>query len=267
MNQQQTPDPGYGRLLSDWRKKRRFSQLSFGHFADVSPRHVSFLESGRSRPSRKMVLKLADCLDMPKSEINRALLLAGFSPAYLARASNDADLAPIQQAIGRMLDNHMPYPAISIDRLWNITAGNAAAMKLLVDAGYSGYSNLIEALCGQTPQQSSIVNWQETVGLLLARINAEVLRAGSDEALKALAKKLTTHFERHGTNAAIDRLQAVIPTRFTIDGQVISLFSTIASFGTVHDIVLDDLKVELMFPLDNISKEYLIGTGDQKTAI
>ncbi len=258
MTQQQTLDAGFGNLLSDWRKKRRFSQLSFGLFANVSARHVSFLESGRSRPSREMVLKLADCLDMPKSEINRALLLAGFSPAYLTRQANDADLAPIHRALSLLLDNHMPYPAISIDRLWNIKAGNAAAMKLLIDAGFGGHSNLIEAVCAHSPQQSTIINWHEAIGLLLTRLQAELLNGGDDEELAILTGKLAAHFKLYDNNEPIDRAQAVIPTRFALEGKIISVFSTIASFGSVQDVVLDDLKVELMFPLDDISKAYFV---------
>jgi len=256
MASQQTLDTGYGSLLSDWRRKRRFSQLAFGLFADVSPRHVSFLESGRSRPSREMVLKLADCLEMPKNEINRALLLAGFSPAYLTRASGDSDLTPIHQAISQMLDNHMPYPALGIDRLWNIKAANPAAMKLMFDAGFSEYSNLIDALSEQTPGQSRIINWQEAMELFLTRIQTEFLSGGSDTELEVLVNKLRAHFQRHSSNTEIDRSQAVIPTRFSINNQIISTFSTIASFGSVQDMVLDDLKVELMFPLDDISKVY-----------
>ncbi len=203
-----------------------------------------------------MVLKLANCLDMPKVETNRALLLAGFSPAYLSRSASDADLIPIQNAISIMLDNHMPYPGIAVDRLWNIKAGNSAAMKFLIDAGFAGQTNLVDALCAQSPQQSSIENWEEAVGLLLERLQSELLIAGHDPELEQLTQKLERHFFRYRTITAVDLTQAVIPTRFKISGQIVSVFSTIASFGTVQDVMLDDLKVELMFPLDEISTSY-----------
>ncbi len=115
----------YGDILSEWRKKRRFSQLIFGLYADVSTRHLSFLETGRAKPSREMVLNLADCLKMPRAEINRSLLAAGFSPAYQRRANNDVDLVPVQQAIDYLLANQMPYPAIVLDRHWNLIGVNA----------------------------------------------------------------------------------------------------------------------------------------------
>jgi len=262
MTTQQLSKSNFGNLLSDWRKKRRFSQLSFGLYADVSPRHVSFLETGRAKPSRDMVLKLAGCLDMPKVETNRALLLAGFSPAYLSRPAGDADLIPIQKAISIMLDNHMPYPGIAVDRLWNIKAGNLAAMKFLIDAGFTGQSNLVDALCAQTPQQSSIENWEEAIGLVLERLHSELLIAGSDPELEQLMQKLEKHFSRYRTFTAVDLTQAVIPTCFKIGDQIVSVFSTIASFGTVQDVILDDLKVELMFPLDEVSTSYFSDQQD-----
>ena len=261
MIQSQHSHVTYGDHLSNWRKKRRFSQLSFGLCAEVSPRHVSFLETGRARPSREMVLKLADCLAMPKADINHALLLAGFSPAYLARSAGDTDLAPIQHAISFMLDNHMPYPAIGLDRFWNIKTGNGAAMKLLTDAGFSDYTNLLDALCDQTPQQSSIKNWQETVGLFLTRAQTEMRATGHDPAVEKIVQRLEDHFSRHSNGGDIDRSKAVIATHFGIGDQTISVFSTIASFGSVQDVILDDLKVELMFPLDDISKAYFLNTN------
>ena len=258
MTEPSSENSNYGGLLSDWRKRRRFSQLSFALLANVSPRHVSFLETGRAKPSREMVLKLADCLAMPKADINRALLLAGYSPAYLARAPDAADLAPVQQAIAHLLDGHMPYPAIGLDRLWNITAGNPAALRFLNDTGFAGHTNLLEALSEQTPDTSSIENWQETVGLFLARVQTELQVGGYEPELNQRVQKLATHFARHSTEAEIDRTKAVIPTRFRIGERIISVFSTIASFGTLQDVTLDDLKIELMFPLDEVSKAYFM---------
>jgi len=256
MTEPSTTNSNYGDLLTDWRKKRRFSQLSFALLANVSPRHVSFLETGRANPSREMVLKLADCLAMPKAEINRALLLAGYSPAYLARDPDAADLEPVHKAIAHLLDRHMPYPAIGLDRLWNITAGNPATVKLLNDAGFAGYSNLLEALSEQAPETSSIENWQETIGLFLARVQTELQAGGYEPELNQRVQKLATHFARHSTGVDIDRTKAVIPTRFRVGDRIISVFSTVASFGTLQDVTLDDLKIELMFPLDEVSKAY-----------
>ncbi len=258
MRQNQIAQYKFGTLLGEWRKKRRFSQLSFGLYADVSPRHISFLETGRAKPSRPMVLKLAKCLNMPKAETNRALLLAGFSPAYLARSSGDIDLAPIQQAITMLLDNHMPYPAIGLDGLWNIKMYNAAAVKLLSEAGLGGYTNMIEALIDQSPKQSAIENWDETIGLLLEQLQTELSARGDDPKLQNLVQKLSEHYLRYGGSTQIDNTKAVIPTRLKIGAKTISLFSTIVNFSTVQDIVLNDLKIELMFPVDKATKVYFL---------
>lgn len=246
----------YADILRGWRKKRRYSQLSFGLHADVSARHLSFLESGRAKPSRDMVLKLADSLEMPRSEVNRALLSAGFAPAYKARPKDHADLAPIHGAIARLLENHMPYPALAMDRFWTITNANDAAIRFLQGAGFGGHTNLLEALAAQSPDQSSILNWEEAIDLLLTRLRAEMQAYDAPPDFLRLFSALEDCFKKHCKDPAVDRAQAIIPTRFKIGEQVLSLFSTIAQFGTVQDITLDELKVELMFPMDAETDRY-----------
>jgi len=246
----------FGQHLRDWRTKRRYSQLSFSLHADVSARHVSFLESGRARPSRDMVLRLAQSLEMPRAEVNRALQFAGFTPAYSQRAPDHADLAPIRAAIEALLQNHMPYPALAMDGFWNVTALNPAAMRLMSEVGFAGHSNLLAALASQTPEQSAIINWSESIGLLLTRLQSEMPLAGLDAGFDQHVKNLQDLFDAHGKSHRTDSASAVIPTRFAIGEQEISLFSTIAQFGTVQDISLAELKVELMFPMDDGSADY-----------
>ncbi len=248
--------PAFGSILSQWRKKRRFSQLSFAHFADISARHLSFLETGRANPSRQMVLKLADCLQMPRPDINSALLAAGFSPVYLARSTDDIDLAPLRAAIDTMLDHHLPFPGLVFDRHWNIVQANQAARHFLHRAGFTGSSNLLEILAAQPATQSSIQNWEEVVGLALERLRTEIYGSGEDKTLLALEKKLADRFARHCRNPEFNRSQAVIPTTFMIEGKAISVFSTITQFGTVQDLTLEDMRVELMFPMDEVSRGY-----------
>ena len=248
----------YGTILSYWRKKRRYSQLAFALHADVSARHLSFLETGRAKPSRPMVLKLADYLEIPKPEVNRALLAAGYAPVYKMRHESDADLIPVQKAISKLLENHMPYPAIGIDRHWNILYANQAAIDLITAVGFAGETNFLTALASQTPEESCIINWDEAISLILMRLRAEIEFMQDDKILQQLVQTLTDHFHRYCTNDVIDRAQAIIPTRFQIGDQVISLFSTIAHFGAVQDIVVSDLKVELMFPIDAQSEQYFL---------
>ncbi len=206
MEKLQLKNPAFGEILSGWRKRRRFSQLGFGLSVDVSARHISFLETGRANPSREMIFKLADRLEMPKGEINRALLAAGFAPAYVARASGDRDLVPIESAIEKMLQNHMPYPAISIDKVWNIVGANLAAIQLMGEAGFGSYSNILLALAEQTKEQSSIVNWEETVGLSLDRVRTELDAVGDNSDLEHLEKKLTERFLSDGRDEEFERI-------------------------------------------------------------
>ncbi len=240
----------FGDIMRTWRKRRRFSQLALALRAGISPRHLSFLESGRSEPSREMVHRLADSLDIPRPDVNRALLSAGYAPVYHERDRSDADLAPVHEAIKILLHNHMPYPALVMDRYWNITAANDAAGRLLEVTGFAGHTSLLAALAAQTPEESSILNWSESIAAILLRLQAELSILGDDPVLEKLAGTLQAHFDKYGEGHVLDRSQAILPTRFRIDGQVISTFSTLAQFGTVQDIALHDLKVELMFPMD-----------------
>ncbi len=253
MNTHSIPDSTYGASLRGWRRKRRYSQMALGLSANVSARHISFLETGRAKPSREMILQLADCLAMPKLEANRALHLAGFAPAYPTRSAKDQDLSPIHRAIALLLENQMPFPAIALDSDWDIKGGNAAAMHLMKVFEYEGHSNLLDAIISQPPAESKILNWEEAIGLLLSRLQAEF---GTSPALDARVIRLAHHYEKHATGHGFDRSKAVIPTQFAAEGKTISMFSTIASFGSVQDIVLDDLRIELTFPMDGVSEAY-----------
>ena len=246
----------FGDILREWRKVRRFSQLTFSLYAQISSRHLSFLETGRANPSREMILKLARCLDMPKFEVNRALEAAGFVPAYFARAQSDVDLAPLHQAISMMLTNHSPYPAVVFDQLWNIVDANDVAKKFLGDADFAGSSNLIEILAAQSETQSSIVNWRQTISLLLERLRTEIREGCNGLGLVELEQKLAANYHLHYRELELDRSKAVIATQFLIGGNNLSLFSTIAQFGTVQDMVLDSLRVEMMFAHDEDTRSY-----------
>ncbi len=245
----------YGKMLCFWRKKRRYSQLALALMAGISARHLSFLESGRASPSREMVIRLADSLDMPKQQVNKALLGAGFSPVYIARAEHDVDLVPINNAVQTLIEKHMPYPALVMDASWNIINANPCAMILMSIIGFSGQNNLLEALLTQTREESFIINWDEAVALSLVRARTELEYGEENELLRQHVENLEKHFDKYSSGQVIDRSQAVFPTLFQIDDKVISLFSTMAHFSTVQDITISDLKVELMFPMDQLTED------------
>ena len=246
----------FGALLKDWRKLRRFSQLDLSLEAEMSARHLSFLESGRSNPSRAMVLRLAEALQLPRSAANQALNAAGFAPVYPSLSEEAPELAPVNQAITAMLDQHDPFPGYAIDRHWNLVNSNKGAQMILAMASPGGPANLIDILI-KCAGLDLIENWDEVAVLSLARLRTEILELGGDEHLSALAARLASHERVGGVDmGAINLNQAVIPTIFRIGENRLSLFSVIAQFGSVQDIRAGEVRIELMFPMDEQTVQF-----------
>ncbi len=247
---------GIGEIIREWRTLRRFSQLDLSLEAETSARHLSFVESGRANPSRAMVLRLASALQMPRDVANDALRAAGFAPAYPQLAADAPDLAPVRSAVATMLANHDPYPAIAVDRHWDITAANGGAIRLFGALGLAGQTNMIAALIAAS-HGNMIENWEETALLALSRARAELIHLGGDERLKTLTAQLAAVPRlAHGDHSTIDLTQAVIPTVFRIGAARVSMFATIAQFGTVQDVSACDIRVEMMFPNDEVSRDW-----------
>jgi len=242
----------FGAILRDWRQLRRLSQLDLSLAAGVSSRHLSFLESGRAAPSRGMVLKLADALGMPKGAANDALKAAGFAAAFPMLPAHAPDLEPIRRAISITLERHAPFPGVAIDRVWNMINANEPAIAMFSPLGPVG--NMIELLIAAV---DIIENWEETALLALARLRAEIAHLGGEETLEGLATRLAEHprlarFDIGG----VDFNQAVIPTTLLLSGRRLSLFSTIAQFGSVQDIEASEIRIELMYPADDETAAY-----------
>ncbi len=250
-------DITFADFLRLWRAKRHLSQLQLAHEAEVSARHISFLESGRSKPSKAMVLRLAQCLRIPRLETNQAFLVAGFAPVFQQHASDHRDVSQINQAVQAILENHLPLPALVLDRYWNITAANSAARRLMHDSGLAGKGDLINTLISDVALQV-ISNWAEASLLLLQRLNQEYLESGGDAQLARLVEKLRRRIDQTVSNPPpeINFSQAVLPTRFSFGDHNLSLFSAIAQFGSVFDTRLGDIRIELMFPLDKETRSY-----------
>jgi transcriptional regulator with XRE-family HTH domain len=251
------PDPApFGAVLREWRRLRRFSQMTLALEAEISARHLSFLESGRAAPSRSMVLRLANTLDMPRAITNQALRSAGFAPAYPALQPGDPDFAPIRLAIDSTLSNHAPYPAVAIDASWNILAANKPALRLFSDVGAAAATNMIRALI-QLADGGAIENWEETATLALMRLRAELAGLGGNAALAALAAELAATPRLAAFDvASLDLNRAVIPTVFRLGVARVSLFSTIAQFGAVQDVEASSWRIELMFPADDDARRF-----------
>lgn len=240
----------FGAILKDWRKTRRFSQLDLSLEAEMSARHLSFLESGRANPSRAMVLRLSEALQLPRPAANQALNAAGFAPVYPSLSDDAPELAPVNQAIATMLDHHDPFPGYAIDRHWNIVASNQGAEMIVALAAPGRPANLVDILIA-TAGLDLLENWEEVAVLTISRLRTEILELGGDDQLTALVRRLGSH-ERVRTvdMASINLNQAVIPTIFRIGENRLSLFSVIAQFGSVQDTRAGETRIELMFPMD-----------------
>ncbi|WP_373490154.1 helix-turn-helix domain-containing protein [Parasphingorhabdus sp.] len=241
----------FGAILKDWRKVRRFSQLDLSLEAEMSARHLSFLESGRANPSRAMVMRLSEALQLPRPAANQALNAAGFAPVYPSLSDDAPELAPVHQAIAAMLDHHDPFPGYAIDRHWNIVDSNQGAQMIIALASPGGPANLIDILIS-SEALDLIENWDEVAVLSLSRLRTEILELGGDAHLSALAGRLSSHQRvRKVDLGSINLNQAVIPTIFRLGDNRLSLFSVIAQFGSVQDTRAGETRIELMFPMDD----------------
>ncbi|MEP2102581.1 MAG: helix-turn-helix domain-containing protein [Parasphingorhabdus sp.] len=241
----------FGSILKEWRKVRRFSQLDLSLEADMSARHLSFLESGRSNPSRAMVLRLSEALQLPRPMANQALHAAGFAATYPSLPEDAPELAPVHQAIATMLDHHDPYPGIAVDRHWNIVRSNKGAEMLLALASPGETVNMMEILI-KSAEMSLIENWDEVAMLSLTRLRTEILELGGDEKLSALMQRVSDLDRVKNVDmGSINLNQAVIPTILRMGETRLSLFSTIAQFGSVQDTQAGETRIELMFPMDD----------------
>lgn len=249
-------DSSFGSLLKDWRGRRHMSQLDLGLNANVSSRHISFLETGRSRPSQPMVMQLCDCLQVPRSVRNVLLTAAGFAQAYRRRALDEEEMAPVRMAVAWTLERHDPYPAMAIDRHWTLVKANRTAAMLLRGIGLDEGDSLLTAMSDLERMQSIFENWQEVVQHMIVRLRTESLHLGGDPVLDAAVTKLIAGLEGHALHPT-GPLPAVIPARYRAGERILSFFSTLAQFGTAEDIALAELKIEMMFPADEATRDFL----------
>jgi transcriptional regulator with XRE-family HTH domain len=254
-----------GALLRAWRAKRRLSQLEVGLTAGVSARHLSFIETGRARASAELLVALADVLDMPLRERNALLLAAGFAPRYSETQLDAPDMAAMQQAIARVLDAHDPYPGVALDRHWNIVIANAGAQRMtaLVPPELLALPHNIFRLGlhprGIAAHTANFDEWgrhmlrelqrlvDDSVGDALAALQDEVRGYPNVQAL------LSTPPTAAPSNPLL------VPCVLDIAGQRLSLFTTLATFGSPRDVTLAELTVELFYPADAATEAVLRG--------
>jgi transcriptional regulator with XRE-family HTH domain len=274
------PDPGLhylramdtirpiGDHLREWRQRRRLSQLDLALEAEISTKHLSFLETGRAQPSREMVLRLAEQLGVPLRERNVLLVSAGYAPVFRQRTLSDPALQPARRAVDLVLKGHEPYPAIAIDRHWTLVAHNAAVPRLLAAADPSLLQPPVNVLRlslhpkGLAPRIENLAEWRAH---LLTRLRQQI-DVTADPELTKLLDELAAYpapgsAKSPRTNVTDEYAGVVVPLRFVTDAGTLSLFSTTTIFGTPVDVTLAELAIESFFPADAATADMLRSAG------
>jgi transcriptional regulator with XRE-family HTH domain len=240
-----------GTLLKDWRRRRRLSQLDLALDAGVSARHISFVETGRSKPSREMVIHLAEQLEVPLRDRNQLLLAAGYAPAYGEHPLDAPEMAPVREAIDGVLAGHAPFPAIAVDRWWNLVAANEP-LGLLIEgiapALMEPPVNTLRVALHPEGMAPRILNLGQYRAHLLDRLRREVALT-ADERLAALHDELSA-YPAPPAPPTPAHPEIAVPLRLLAGDQELAFFSTIATFGTALDITLAELAIEAFFPAD-----------------
>jgi transcriptional regulator with XRE-family HTH domain len=256
-----SPSP-VGDLLRQWRQRRRLSQLDLALGADISTRHLSFLETGRSRPSRDMVLHLAERLGVPLRERNSLLLAAGYAPAFGERPLSDPALESARAAVDRLLAAHEPYPALAVDRHWSMLAHNGAAGRLLTGVAPALLAPPVNVLRlslhpeGVAPRILNLAEWRRHV---FARLGHQVDLTG-DPVLADLLSELRAYpapVDPDPPAAEPSPTEVVLPLRLATPAGPLSLISTTTVFGTPVEVTLSELALETFFPADEASAALL----------
>lgn len=245
-----------GTLLRGWRQRRRLSQLDLALLAGVSARHLSFVETGRAKPSRAMVLHLAEQLEVPLRERNQLLLAAGFAPSYAQRGLDDDDMAPVRGALDLVLGGYEPHPAVVVDRGWQLVAGNRSIAVLTAGVAPELLSPPVNVLRlslhpdGMAPRIANLAEWR---GHLLDRLAREAMLTG-DGRLAALHEELLAYpggRERTGPDGG----GVVVPLRLRAGDRELAFLSTVTTFGTPRDITVAELSIEAFLPADASTAE------------
>ncbi|GHF51179.1 transcriptional regulator with XRE-family HTH domain [Amycolatopsis bartoniae] len=252
----QTTTRPVGSLLRQWRERRRLSQLDLAISAEISARHLSFIETGRSNPSRDMVLRLGEHLEVPLRERNQLLLAAGYAPAYRESGLDDPDLTVAREAVRRVLTGHEPYPAVVVDRYWNLVDGNESVAVLTEGVAPSllrAPANVLRIALhpdGMAPRIRNLGEWRAD---LLGRLRRQV-EVTADPALAELLAELRDYpgGEQEPAPGGI-----FVPLRLEHRGAELSFFSTIATFGAPVEITLAELAIESFYPADPETGEHL----------
>lgn len=256
------PESGLGRLLRYWRERRGKSQFDLALDTGVSQRHISFIESGRSIPSREKLMDIAAGLGVPLRERNALLVAAGYAPMYSDYALDAPEMESIMKALKRVLRQHEPFPAVVLDRYWNVVMANDAAPfffgQFIDMATRPRPRNLLHLMFDPNGMRPFIADWAAVSESLLARIRQESTGSVVDEKTTELINALLSYPRgeqvRDQTVPAVARLLPMIPIRFVKNGQTLSYFSMVTTVGTPQTVAAQELRIECMYPADDATE-------------
>jgi transcriptional regulator with XRE-family HTH domain len=260
------PADHFGIRLSEWRTRRRESQLGLAIAAGISQRHLSFVESGRTLPSRDMVVRLCEVLDIPLRSRNELLASAGYAPLYSERPLDTLAMESVREALQRMIAHHEPYPAFVVDRAWRVVMSNQSAARL-VSALFSpavpqslsadGALNLMRMMFEPIEMRPRILNWVSVAPRLLARLRNEA-RGDPSSPSMALLKELSSSAGPHSADENRETVELpMVPVELLVGGTTLKLFNTITTFGTPQDVGLQELRIEMSYPMDPTTQAFL----------
>lgn len=264
------PHANVGSLIRQWRQRRHLSQLDLACEADISTRHLSYVETGRSSPSREMLMHLAERLNVPLRERNQLLAAAGFAPIYRERPLSDPALAPARQAVDLVLKGHEPYPALAVDRHWNMLAHNRTVPLLLANVDPEMLKPPVNVLRlslhprGLAKRIVNLAQWREH---LLLRLKHQIDQSADPVLVDLLHELQAIPFDASQSHGpAIDPAGLAVPLQFNTEMGVMSFISTTTVFGTPVDVTLSELALETFFPADDHTAELLRRLGDGQGA-
>lgn len=251
----------FGSQLQYWRRARSLSQLALATQAQISSRHLCFIETGRAQPSRDMILRLSSALDIPLRAQNALLLAAGFAPVFNESKLGAPELAVVEQALAAILAQQEPYPAVVLDRVWNISHQNRAAERfftwLLEGRTTSGPPNVLRLIFHPKALKPLVANWPEVAQTLLQRARREAVGGVPDRELLTLLDEITSYEKLparwHSEEPARSPLP-IVPVRFAKEGRTFSYFSTVTVLGTPEDVTAQELRIECFFPADEATR-------------
>lgn len=253
-------------ICRQWRQYRKLSQLDLALEANVSQRHVSWLETGRSQPSREMVVRLSEAMDIPLRKRNAFLQAAGYAAAYNESHLDDPSMKPVLKVLTQVLKHHAPLPAIVVDRFWNIKMKNKAAdlflslssnpEAMMVKVGAEKELNVALLTLHPEGMRPYITNWDQAAPSFIRRLKSESIASGDLELQAQFAEYIKLAGPMDESYSATENLLPVLPLEFKIGDIELSVFSAISTFGTPQDVTTDELRIEAFYPTDDKTEAF-----------